>query len=293
MKAARFSNFGTPTEVIQVVEEEEPGPLEPGEALLEVLATPIHPSDLATIAGFYGLLPKLPAVPGNEGVGRVLRVEGDASVKPGDLVFLPMSNGGSWRERMKAKAQRLLPVPPGADLHQMAMVSANPPSAELLLREFGKPQPGEWVIQNAANSAVGRYLITLAKREGIKTVNVVRRAGLADELKALGADVVLEDEPGLEQQIRDVTGGASIRLAFDAVGGSSTLLVHPLAGRRAARGPGGAHGEDGDAGRGRHPARAGGRRLPAGEHPGGAEAGDGRWAPGQGVADASEGLTDT
>jgi mitochondrial enoyl-[acyl-carrier protein] reductase / trans-2-enoyl-CoA reductase len=225
MKAARFSNFGTPTEVIQLVEEEEPGPLEPGEALLEVLATPIHPSDLATIAGFYGLLPKLPAVPGNEGVGRVLRVEGDGSVKPGDLVFLPMSNGGSWRERMKAKTQRLLPVPPGADLHQMAMVSANPPSAELLLREFGKPQPGEWVIQNAANSAVGRYLITLARREGIKTVNVVRRAGLADELKALGADVVLEDGPGLEQQIREATGGASIRLAFDAVGGSSTLRL--------------------------------------------------------------------
>ena len=74
MKAARFSAFGAPAEVIQVVDE-DPGPLAPGEALLEVLATPINPSDGATISGLYGVLPKLPAVPGNEGVGRVVRVE--------------------------------------------------------------------------------------------------------------------------------------------------------------------------------------------------------------------------
>ncbi len=223
MKAARFSTFGPPTEVIQVVEE-DPGPLAPGEALLEVLATPINPSDGATIGGFYGILPKLPAVPGNEGVGRVVRVEGAAPVQPGDLVFLPMGSG-TWRTHMKAKAQRLLPVPPGADLLQMAMLSINPPTAELLLRDFVQLQRGDWVIQNAANSAVGRYLISLAKREGLKTINVVRRSGLADELKALGADVVLEDGDGLDQRVREATGAAPVKLGIDAVGGSATLRL--------------------------------------------------------------------
>ena len=223
MKAARFSKFGAPLEVIEVVDE-EPGPLEQGEALLEVLATPINPSDLMTLQGLYGVLPKLPAVPGNEGVGRVVRVEGAAPVKAGDIVFLPMGSG-TWRTHMKAKAQRLLPVPPGADLLQMSMLSINPPTAELLLREFGKPRPGEWVMQNAANSAVGRYLITLAKQEGIKTINIVRRADVADELRALGADVVLEDGDRLTEKVREATGGEPVKLAIDAVGGSAALRL--------------------------------------------------------------------
>ncbi|WP_224372692.1 zinc-dependent alcohol dehydrogenase family protein [Hyalangium versicolor] len=223
MKAAQFAAFGAPTEVIQVVDK-DPGPLAPGEALIEVLATPINPSDTATLTGIYGILPKLPAVPGNEGVGRVVRVEGTAPVKPGDIVFLPMGSG-TWRTHLKAKAQRLLPVPPGADLLQMAMLSINPPTAELMLHEFVQPKSGEWVIQNAANSAVGRYLISLAKLEGIKTINVVRRAGLADELKALGADVVLEDGDDLDQRVREATGGAPVKLGIDAVGGSGTLRL--------------------------------------------------------------------
>jgi trans-2-enoyl-CoA reductase len=223
MKAARFSKFGAPLEVVQVVDE-DPGPLAHGEALLEVLATPINPSDFMVIQGFYGVLPKLPAVPGNEGVGRVVRVEGEAPVKAGDIVFLPMGSG-TWRTHMKAKAQRLLPVPSGADLFQMSMISINPPTAELLLREFGKPRPGEWVMQNAANSAVGRYLITLAKLEGIKTINIVRRADVANELRALGADVVLEDGDQLTEKVREATGGAPVKLAIDAVGGSAALRL--------------------------------------------------------------------
>lgn len=223
MRAVRFGAFGAPLDVVQVVDE-QPEALGPGEALIEVLATPIHPSDVATLSGLYGVLPKLPAVPGNEGVGRVVRVEGEAPVKPGDTVFLPLG-AGTWRTHLKAKANRLLKVPPGSDLVQMAMLSINPPTADLLLREFVKLERGECVIQNAANSAVGRYLISLAKMEGIKTINVVRREELAEELKALGADVVLVDGPDLAKRVRQATGGAPVRLGIDAVGGSSTLQL--------------------------------------------------------------------
>jgi NADPH:quinone reductase-like Zn-dependent oxidoreductase len=80
-------------------------------------------------------------------------------------------------------------------------------------------------MQNAANSAVGRYLITLAKLEGIKTINIVRRSGLEDELKALGADVVLEDGEGLDKRVREATGGAPVKLAIDAVGGSAAMRL--------------------------------------------------------------------
>ncbi|PTL85607.1 zinc-dependent alcohol dehydrogenase family protein [Vitiosangium sp. GDMCC 1.1324] len=223
MKAVRFPAFGPPLDVVQVVDEQA-GPLAPGEALVEVLATPINPSDLSTIGGRYGVLPKLPAVPGNEGVGRVVDVSGSTAVRPGQHVFLPMG-GGTWRTHVKAKAERLLPVPEGADLLQMAMLSINPPTAELLLHEYVELQPGEWVLQNAANSAVGRYLITLARREGYRTVNVVRREDLVPELLALGADVVLVDGPELPSRVREATGGANIRLAIDAVSGSATARL--------------------------------------------------------------------
>jgi len=222
-KAVRFEAFGAPLDVVKVVDD-EPGSLAAGEAMVEVLATPINPSDVMTLAGLYGLLPKLPATPGNEGVGRVVDVVGSEAVKPGQLVFLPLG-AGTWRTHLKARAERLLPVPEGADVLQMAMLSINPPTAELLLREFVSLQPGEWVLQNAANSAVGRYVITLAKRAGYRTVNVVRRAELEAELRELGADAVLVDGPDLPAKVREATGGAPVRLAIDSVGGSATMRL--------------------------------------------------------------------
>ncbi|NRD66891.1 zinc-dependent alcohol dehydrogenase family protein [Corallococcus exiguus] len=223
MKAVRFSAFGPPSDVVQVVEE-SPAPLKPGEARLAVLATPINPSDLLTLSGEYGVLPKLPATPGNEGVGRVVEVSGSDTVAVGDLVFLPLG-AGTWRTHLTAPAAQLLPVPPGLDLLQASMLLINPPTAYLMLRQFVTLQPGEWVVQNAANSAVGRYLITLAQVMGLKTVNVVRRQELADELKAQGADVVLLDTDELPQQVRAATGGAKVRLGIDAVGGESARRV--------------------------------------------------------------------
>jgi len=220
MKAVRFSSFGHPLKVAEVVEEPDVA-LQPGEARLEVLATPINPSDLLTLSGQYGSLPKLPAVPGNEGVGRVVEVKDASTVRVGDVVFLPLG-GGTWRTRMVVPAEGLVPVPPGMDLKQAAMMFINPPTADIMLREFVTLQPGEWVLQNAANSGVGRYLISLAKLAGHKTLNVVRREELAKELTELGADVVLTDTDDLPERVRAATGGAKVRLAIDAVGGDST-----------------------------------------------------------------------
>ena len=83
-------------------------------------------------------------------------------------------------------------------------------------------KPGNWVIQNAANSGVGEYLIQLAKVRGFKTVNIVRRESAIAEVKIAGGDVVLIDGEGLAKRVADATGGAAIRLGIDAVGGQAT-----------------------------------------------------------------------
>ncbi len=222
MLKAQYSERGpVPQDVIDAVEFEAPEP-QAGEVLLEVLAAPINPSDVLTLTGEYGILPPLPAVGGNEGVGRVLQLgEGVRTPAAGQTVLLP-TGAGTWCTHMIAAADGLLPLPNEADPLQLAMMKVNPPTASLLLTEFVNLKAGDWVIQNVANSGVGSYVIQLAKLRGLKTVNIVRRESVASEVAELGADVVLVDGSDLAARVADATGQANIQLAIDAVGGEAT-----------------------------------------------------------------------
>ena len=197
-------------------------PLTDGQALVQVLASPINPSDVLTLTGEYGLLPPLPAVGGNEGVGTVVAL-GPNSGGPavGTTVLLPVG-AGTWATHLVADAKRLIPLPAGADPKQLAMLTVNPPTAFLMLRDFVTLEAGDWVIQNAANSAVGGYLNQLAKLRGYRTVSVVRRDSAVAGVKAEGGDVVLVDGPDLPKRVAEATGQAKIRLGIDAVGGTAT-----------------------------------------------------------------------
>jgi mitochondrial enoyl-[acyl-carrier protein] reductase / trans-2-enoyl-CoA reductase len=229
MKRALYSQRGpVPQDVIDAVDFELPSPLAAGQALVEVLAAPINPSDVLTLTGQYGLLPPLPAVGGNEGVGRVVELGPDTrGPQPGQIVLLPVGSG-TWCSHLVVDAARLMPLPQG-DAQQLSMMTVNPPTALLMLRSFVDLQPGEWVIQNAANSGVGAYLIQLAALRGLKTVNIVRREAAAEGVRGLGGDVVLVDGDKLAKRVAEATGGAKIRLGIDAVGGDATdHLAHCL-----------------------------------------------------------------
>src|SRR5262249_34211918 len=172
------------------------------------------------------LLPaKLPAVAGNEGVARILAAGKTVKgLKPGDRVLVPPTHG-AWSERILLPAVGLFALPAGADPQQLAMLSINPPTAALMLSEYVDLKPGEWVIQNAGNSGVGRSVIAIAKSRGLRTVSLVRRAELVDELAATGADVVLLDGPDLAARVRAATKNASIKLALDGVAGESSASL--------------------------------------------------------------------
>ena len=224
---ARYASRGPiPQDVIEAVAF-SPAPLEAGQVLVEVLAAPINPSDVLTLTGDYGSLPPLPAIGGNEGVGRVVDKAADVGgLAIGQTVLLPVGSG-TWTTHLVAGANTLMPLPGGADPRQLSMLTVNPPTARLLLSEFVALRAGDWVVQNAANSAVGGYLVQLAKARGIRTVNLVRRASAQDAVRAQGGDVVLVDGDdgdgnSLAARVRDATGGASIALGIDAVGGMAT-----------------------------------------------------------------------
>ena len=229
MKKIVIDRYGPPEEVARCAEVPDVGAPGPGEVVFDVLAFPINPADVSFCRGTYRLKPPLPATPGAECVGRVAAVgAGVSRVKPGDLVInLQREN---WAQRRRVKADDVIAVPPRLDVRQAAMLRINPPTALLLLTDFVELKPGDWVIQNVANSAVGRLVIGLARARGVRTLNVVRRDALFAELKALGADACAVDAPDLAETVKRQTGGAPIRLGLDAVAGRATARLSACVG---------------------------------------------------------------
>jgi len=220
--AIQFSRTGEPTEVVELVDMET-GIVGPDEVVLDVLVAAINPSHLLTLSGGYGVQPELPAVLGTEGLGRVVEIGPDVTnVSPGDLVMIP-PYAGTWRQQVIVSARHIrLTFPEDGDLLQLAMLMANPPTAWLLLKSVVDLRPGDWVIQNAANSAVGQYVMQLAHVYGLKTVNVMRRDGLGDLVIRANGDVCVVDGDDLAARVAEATGGGDIRLAIDAVAGDAT-----------------------------------------------------------------------
>jgi trans-2-enoyl-CoA reductase len=146
------------------------------------------------------------------------------NIGPGALVILP-HNVGTWRDAVTVKANELVVVPAGIEPVDAAMLKINPMTAWRLLHDYVDLEKGDWLIQNAANSAAGRAVVQIAHDLGYKTVNVVRRAELIDELQAEGGDVVLVDGENLREEVKAATSGAAIRLGLNAVGGESALRL--------------------------------------------------------------------
>src|ERR1700676_2548661 len=222
MQAIQLTKYGKPEEGLRLVEIAEPGEPKSGQMLIPFEYAPINDSDLLVASGLYAVHPKLPSVVGNEGAGKVLAVsDGVQNAKVGDRVVVP-HGVFSWAEKVLAPAEEAIVLPPEIDPQQAAMLSINPPAAALLLEEFVPLKPGDWIVQNAANSGVGRAVIVFAKQMGLRTINIVRRPELIQELKEMGADIVLLAGPSTAAEANRATGGALVRLALDGVGGDAT-----------------------------------------------------------------------
>lgn len=220
MKAAEVSNIGPAEKVVRCIDVPEPGAPGAGEVLVDIVACSINPADILMIEGGYATKPETPCPHGIEGAGIVTAVgPGVTGLKIGDKVMsLARTN---WVQQIRDKAETFIRLPTKIDLTQAAMLKVNVATAHLMLATYVPLSKGDWVIQNAANSGVGVDLIRLAAADGIRTVNVVRRAELIAPLKKQGADIVIVDGPDLAQRVAAETGGAAIKLGIDAIGGSA------------------------------------------------------------------------
>jgi trans-2-enoyl-CoA reductase len=229
MHAIVIEGFGDPAATIRLRDMPEPPPPGPGEVTVEMLVLNINPSDLLQIQGLYGTSrPPLPFIPGGEAVGRIAAVgEGVSGLVVGDIVSPMILN--CWVERVNLKAALAMKLPADIDLKQAAMLKGNPATAEALLSDQVALAPGDWLMQNAANSAVGTFLVRLAQQRGIHTLNVVRRESAVAGVRQAGGTAVLadalEDPRAFRKKVQEATGGAPVKLAIDAIGGAATGVM--------------------------------------------------------------------
>ena len=218
MRALRFHETGNPLTALRL--EDIPAP-EPGvgEVRLKMQARPINPSDLLQVQGVYGRMPPLPATAGLEGLGIVDALgEGVTGFKLGQRV-VPVGAQGTWAEFAATPANNLIPIPDALADDQACQVVVNPLTAWLMSDQL-KLGEGQWLVQSAASSAVGKCLIQLAKLRGFKVLCLVRRADAAADLLAQGAHAALDtSDPEWMKQAEALLPKGMADAAVDAVGG--------------------------------------------------------------------------
>lgn len=227
MKAVIFDECGEPASVLKV-QDREPREPRDGEVLVRMLASPVNPSDLLYVRGEYTLQPKLPAGPGFEGVGIVEKTGSGlrAKIMQGKRVAVLSRIGGNWAERNTVPATQVIPLSNQLSVNQAATFFVNPATAFIMTRLVLQVPQGEWLLQTAAASTLGKMIVRLGQRFGFKTLCVVRREQQVEELQREGAtrtivfDSASEEPAKLVDAVQTATDGQGVPFAIDPVAGT-------------------------------------------------------------------------
>jgi NADPH:quinone reductase-like Zn-dependent oxidoreductase len=228
-----FSEFGEPQKVLQLKKGDSIPKAGADEIVIKLIASPIHPSVEFFIKGIYGIeKPKLPAVPGNEGVGIIHETgSGVTGLKKGQRVAF--SGKGVWSEYVVIKKPftRVVPMDDERITNMIAgQFFVNPVAAYVMLFDELRVTSNDWVLQSAANSVLGNLVIQLSKVKGFKLINFVRKQKSADELKEKYGDINVivadnKNDDKVIEQVKELTNGKGANYAIDPVGSPTTELI--------------------------------------------------------------------
>jgi NADPH:quinone reductase-like Zn-dependent oxidoreductase len=221
MRQLQLVAHGEPSDVIKLNTVSEPA-LGPEDVLISMEAAPLNPSDFLFVRGMYGIRPAFPSPVGAEGVGRVAKIGSkvDVALQGKRVLILPTYEQGTWADQVVVPVRNLVPMSDEADSLQLSMIGINPVTAYLLLNRYVSLMPGDWIGQTAANSAMGHYIIALAKLAGVRTLNVVRREEAAEQVRRLAGDRIVLQGDNLHKDIEEALGGKKLSLVLDSVGGT-------------------------------------------------------------------------
>ena len=221
MRQLQLVAHGEPSEVVELKTVGDP-PLGPEDVLISMEAAPLNPSDFLLVRGMYGVRPTFPSPVGAEGVGRVIGIGSkvDLALRGKRVLILPTYEQGTWADQVVVPVRNVVAMSDEAEPLQLSMIGINPATAYLLLNRYVSLMPGDWIGQTAANSAMGQYIIALAKLAGAKTLNVVRREEAAEQVRQWGGDSVVLQGDHLHDDIEERLAGKKLSLVLDTVGGA-------------------------------------------------------------------------
>ncbi len=224
MKAIVFEKVGEARDVLALREAAEPK-LGPGQVLVAVEASPVHPADFGFVRGAYRVKPSFPQVAGLSGAGRVLSVGAGvapAFATPGARVAFRWP--GAWAERIAVPLERVFAVPEDIAPEPASQFPVNPITAWGLL-DVAHARRGDWIGLTAASSSVAALISALALEQGLRVVGIARSKSLAE----LGAGVqgIADSEPELAERVRGVTGEQGLSALIDCVGGPLLGALFP------------------------------------------------------------------
>jgi NADPH2:quinone reductase len=215
MRAIRFSRTGGP-EVLEFVEVETPTP-RLGQILVRHQAIGINFIDTYQRSGLYPM--KLPAGLGSEAAGVVEAVgEGVTRFRVGDTVAYA-GTPGAYAEANAVSAERVVKVPAGIDARTAAAALLKGMTVEFLIRRLHRVEAGETVLVHAAAGGVGQIMTQWLKALGAVVIATVGSEAKAARVRDLGADhVILYREQDVASEVRRITNGEGVPVAYDSVG---------------------------------------------------------------------------
>ena len=221
MRRLQLLAHGEPSDVIELNTVAQSA-LGQEDVLISMEAAPLNPSDFVFVRGMYGIRPAFPSPVGAEGVGRVTQTGSkvDRALQGKRVLILPTYEQGTWADQVVVPVRNIVPMSEEADPLQLSMIGINPATAYLLLNRYVSLMPDDWIGQTAANSAMGQYVIKLAKLAGVKTLNVVRRKEAAEQVRQFGGDRVVHEGDDLQKDIERALDGKTLSLVLDTVGGN-------------------------------------------------------------------------
>lgn len=223
-----LNQYSPGLDAFQLIQRPIP-PLKDGQVLIKMHAASINPSDLMFFRGLYGIKKKLPVVPGFEGSGTILRIQGPSEIlKPGMRVSCVAGMGdGTYAEYMVTGMENCIPLIDSVSLDEGAMFFVNPLTAYAMF-EIARNK-GTGIVQTAAASALGKMVVRLGKAFGVRVLNIVRKTSQMEELKNEGAELVLNSsENGFEKEYLRATRKGEFRVILDAVGGGVASKIFTL-----------------------------------------------------------------
>lgn len=214
MRAIRIHQTGGADQLrLEAVPDPVPGP---GEALVRLEAIGINFIEIYQRTGIYPVT--MPFTPGSEGAGTVIAVGPGTGVRVGDRVA---SEGlrGAYAELAVAPVAKLVPLPDGVDAASGAAAMIQALTAHYLTHSTYALQPGEWCLVHAAAGGTGLLLCQMARMRGARVIGTTSTAAKADAALAAGAEAVVRyTEQDVVEEVRRITGGGGVRVAYDSVG---------------------------------------------------------------------------